>query len=140
MLWGCHTLCEIPAIKHKTKDQDQQHHFYIWNSSDGFFQGDAASGVIFTLFFAGALYHYGAVVKVIRPNPPFHPETLLPIEWEYADDGNFAEEDENQRNAPICKEILEQWNLFVNEDKTDFNYLFIAGKDELDEKGEPLTL
>ena len=79
-------------------------------------------------------------MSVIRPNPPFHPETLLPIEWEYADDGDFADEDENVliETLPICKEILEQWSLFVNEVKTEFIYLYIAGKDELDEKGEPL--
>ena len=56
-------------------------------------------------------------MSVIRPNPPFHPETLLLIEWEYADDGEFADEDENvlRETLPIsiCKEILEQWNLFI---------------------------
>ena len=39
---------------------------------------------------------------------------------------------------PICKEILEQWDLFVNEDKTEFVRFYIAGKNELDNKGEPL--
>ena len=82
-------------------------------------------------------------MSVVRLNPPFHPETLLPIEWEYAGDGYFtADEDENVllETLPICKEILEQWSLFVNEDKTEFIHFYIAGKDELDEKGEPLTL
>ena len=56
-------------------------------------------------------------MSVIRPNPPFHPETLLPVKWEYADDGDFADEDENflRETLPIGKEILEQWNLFINE-------------------------
>ena len=55
-------------------------------------------------------------MSVIRPNPPFHPETLLLIEWEYADDGEFADEDENvlRETLLICREILEQWSLFVN--------------------------
>jgi len=41
-------------------------------------------------------------VSVIRPNPPFHPETLLPIglyllngSMQSADNGDFADEDEN---------------------------------------------
>lgn len=111
-----------------------------FETSEGSFQGDAASGALFTLYFAGALYHYRAVVSVIRPNPPFDPDSLLPMEWEYADDGDFADEDEEvlKEILPICKEILEQWNLFVNEDKTEFVRFFIAGKDEVDEKGEPL--
>ena len=61
-------------------------------------------------------------MSVIRPNPPFHPETLLPVKWEYADDGDFADEDENflRETLPMCKEILEQWNLFVNENIAEF--------------------
>ena len=109
---------------------------FEFETSDGFFQGDAASGVIFNFYFAGTLYHYSAVVSVIRQNPPFHPETLLPIKWEYTDDGDFADEDENflrETLVPICKEILEQWNLFVNENKAEFIHFYIAGKDELDE-------
>ena len=38
----------------------------------------------------------------------------------------------------MCKDILEQWSLFVNGDKTEFIHFYIAGKDEVDEKGEPL--
>jgi len=111
-----------------------------FETSKGSFQGDAASGALFTLYFAGALNHYRAVVMVIRPNPPYVPETMLPIEWEYADDADFADEDEEvlKEIMPICKEILEQWDLFVNEDKTEFVRFYIAGKDELDRKGEPL--
>ena len=70
-----------------------------FETSDGFFQGDAASGVIFNFYFAGSLYHYSAVVSVIRPNPPFHTETLLLIEWEYADDLNCKREREDMELA-----------------------------------------
>ena len=75
-------------------------------------------------------------MSVIRRNPPFHPETLLPVKWEYADDGDFADEDEHflREMFPIIgKEILEQWNLFVNENIAEFIHFYIAGKDELDE-------
>jgi len=30
---------------------------------------------------------------------------------------------------PICKEILEEWNLFVNESKTEFTY-YLSGREE----------
>ena len=111
-----------------------------FETSKGSFQGDAASGAFFTLYFAGALYHLRAVTSAIRPNPPYNPATLFPVEWEYADDGDFVDEDEDilKQMLPICKEILEQWDLFVNEDKTEFIHFHIAGKDELDDKGESL--
>ena len=50
------------------------------------------------------------------------------MKWEYTDDGDFVDEDEDilKQMLPICKEILEQWDLFVNEDKTDFIYFQIA--------------
>ena len=69
-------------------------------------------------------------MSVIRPNPPFHPETILLIEWEYADDGEFADEDENvlRETLLICKEILEQWSLFVNGDKTEFIHIILRVK------------
>ena len=36
-----------------------------------------------------------AVLETIRPNPPYDPDTFLPVEWEYADDADFADEDED---------------------------------------------
>jgi hypothetical protein len=46
-------------------------------------------------------------------NPPFNPDTLMPIGWEYAEDGDFADEDEEtlREMLPIYKEILEEWNM-----------------------------
>ena len=59
---------------------------------------------------------------------------------EYADDADFADEDEDslREMLPICKEILAEWDLLVNEDKTEFVRFYIAEKDEVDEKGEPV--
>ena len=48
------------------------------------------------------------------------------------------DEDILKQMLTICKEILEQWDLFVNEDKVEFIRFHIAGKDELDDKGESL--
>ena len=105
----------------------------------GAFQGDCLSGSLFTMYLAGALYHLRAVVIHIRPNPPIA-QSSLPLEWEYADDVDFADEDEDKLHQllPICKEILSEWNLLVNETKTEFVKCYLAGKDEMDEKGEPI--
>ena len=105
----------------------------------GAFQGDSLSGNLFTLYLAGALYHLRAFMSYLRPNPPFA-ENLLPLEWEYADDADFTDEDKKNLESmlPICKEILEEWNLFVNESKTEFTHIYLAEKNEVDDKGEPL--
>ena len=95
----------------------------------GAFQGDSLSGNLFTLYLAGALYHLRAFMSYLRPNPPFA-ENLLPLEWEYADDADFTDEDKKNLESmlPICKEILEEWNLFVNESKTEFTHIYLAEK------------
>ena len=105
----------------------------------GAFQGDSLSGKLFTLYLAGALYHLRAFMSYLRPNPAFA-ENLLPLEWEYADDADFTDEDKKNLESmlPICKEILEEWNLFVNESKTEFTHIYLAEKNEVDDKGEPL--
>ncbi|XP_063679797.1 uncharacterized protein LOC134815179 [Bolinopsis microptera] len=104
----------------------------------GAFQGDSLSGNLFTLYLAGALYHLRAFMSYLRPNPPFA-ENLLPLEWEYADDADFTDEDKKNLESmlPICN-ILEEWNLFVNESKTEFTHIYLAEKNEVDDKGEPL--
>ena len=105
----------------------------------GAYQGDSLSGSLFTLYLAGALYHFRAVVSSLRPNPPIT-VSLLPLEWEYADDVDFIDEDKEtlEQIFPICKEILAEWNLFVNEAKTEFTHFYLADKDEVDTKGEPV--
>ena len=61
-----------------------------------------------------------------RPNPPITAEGL-PLETEYADDVDFMDEDEeNLRTLPMATEILKSWNLFANEDKTDFTHVYLA--------------
>ena len=65
---------------------------------------------------------------------------MMPLEWGYADDVDFVNEDEDVllQLLPICKEILKEWNLYVNESKTEFTKVYLAGKDDVDAKGEPL--
>jgi hypothetical protein len=80
-----------------------------------------------------------AVTITIRPNPPIA-DNMMPLEWGYADDVDFVNEDEDVllQLLPICKEILKEWNLYVNESKTEFTKVYLAGKDDVDAKGEPL--
>ena len=108
-------------------------------STNGAFQGDSLSGTLFTLSLAGALYHVRAVV-IERPNPPIS-DTGMPVEWEYSDDVDFAyvEQEPLQDLLPKCTEILCEWNLHVNEAKTEFVHFYLAGRGELDDDGIPLS-
>ena len=84
-------------------------------------QGDSLSGLLFNAVFAAALYHLRAVTSDFRPNPPISDQSL-PMEWEYADDGDFIDTElaNLHKLFPISKAILEQWNLLVNEEKTEY--------------------
>ena len=87
------------------------------------------------------MYHQSAVLDTIRPNPPFDPDTFFPTELNYADDADFANEAEDEDSLeemiPICKDILAEWDLHVNEAKTELSLLHCE-KDEVHEKGETL--
>ena len=50
----------------------------------------------------------------------------LPLDTEYADDVDFNDEEEEKLRAilPQATAILEKWNLFVNEDKTDLTHVY----------------
>ena len=103
----------------------------------GAFQGDSLSGKIFTLVFAAALNHLRAVSG--RPNPPIS-STELPLEYQYADDCDFIYEDMEQLKQveEYAKQILPQWNLIVNETKTEFVKVSLASKNEKVDKDQPL--
>ena len=107
-------------------------------STNGAFQGDTLSGGLFTLNLAGALYHARAVVPE-RPNPPVS-DTGMPLEWEYSDDVDFVDPELEplQELLPKVKEVLCDWNLQVNESKTEFVHFHVAGKDAVDADGVSL--
>ena len=107
-------------------------------STNGSFQGDSLSGALFTLNLAGALYHVRAVVPE-RPNPPIS-DTGLPLEWEYSDDTDFLDEERETLDAllPVCRDVFQEWNLFVNEDKTEFVHFHVAGRGDTDANGNLL--
>ena len=65
----------------------------------------------------------------------------MPLESEYADDIDFLDERlENLTNLlPICKNTLQEWNLKVNEDKTEFLHVYIANKGDTDANGQLLS-
>ena len=74
---------------------------------------------------------------MVWPNPPITTEGF-PLETEYANDIDFMDEDENLvKILPMATEILMSWNLFVNEDKTDFTRVYLAHSKEKDANGNP---
>ena len=104
----------------------------------GAFQGDSLSGKLFTLVLAAALHHLRAVSG--RPNPPVS-ELGLPTEWKYSDDCDFADEDIEKLRTflPEVKEVLSDWNLQVNESKTEFSTVYLARQSEKDTNNQPLA-
>ena len=112
----------------------------VFISTKGAFQGDSLSGCFFTLVLAGALMHL-RVVYIERPIIPVSDENGLPLEWEYADDVDFNDEDENKLRSmlPVCTSVLEEWDLHVNESKTEFVHLFLASQGDVSSDGAPLV-
>ena len=100
------------------------------------------SGCLFTLVLAGALrdLRNRLTTSMNRPNPPIT-DIGLPLDTEYADDVDFNDEDEENLRAllPIATEVLKNWNLFVNEDKTDFTHVYLAEKGAKDDAGNPIV-
>ena len=84
---------------------------------------------------AGALneLRWTITISLDRPIPPI---TIagLPLDTEYADDVDFKDEEEDNLRAilPQATAILKKWNLFVNEDKTDFTHVYLASTGEAD--------
>ena len=93
------------------------------------------AGKVFTLNLAGALNHIRAVIpaSIPRPNPPIS-ENGIPLESAYSDDSELL--DVNGENLPrileIASDILKDWSLFVNESKTVFTRVYLAGVTEVD--------
>jgi hypothetical protein len=105
----------------------------------GSFQGDSLSGCLFTLVLAAALYHLRTLIPY-RNNIPYNPNTLMPLESEYADDVDFLDEDEIclQFILPVANHVLKEWNLNINCTKTEFAHFFLAEKGLLDNKNQPI--
>ena len=101
----------------------------------GAYQGDSLAGKVFTLNLAGALNHIRALIpaSIPRPNPPIS-ENGIPLESAYSDDSELL--DVNGENLPrileIASDILKDWSLFVNESKTVFTRVYLAGVTEVD--------
>ena len=89
----------------------------------GAFQRDRLSRCLFILVLAGALCELRSDLAVAtgRPGPPTCSQGL-PLDNEHADDVDFMdEEEENFRIILLmATDILKRWNLFFNEDKTNF--------------------
>ena len=112
-------------------------------STQGSFQGDSLSGTLFTLTLAGALYEIRvkANVTISRPLLPIHPNTLMPLESEYADDVDFYDTDDQtlENLLPIADKVLKSWHLYMNDDKTERVHFYLAKRGDVSEHGTPLV-
>ena len=108
-----------------------------FESSIGAFQGDSLSGKLFTLVLAGALYEVRS--KLQRSEPPVSPDGL-PEEEEYADDVDYMGEDMDELKdmMPQIKETLAEWNLFINDTKTEYTRVHLADVDDVNDKGKKI--
>ena len=111
----------------------------VFETTLGSFQGDSLSGCLFTLVLAAALNHLRTLIP-FRPITPIDPDTMMPLEKEYADDVNFLDEEKVRLEfvLPIATHVLKEWNLNVNASKTEFDHFYKALKDEVDEFGKPV--
>ena len=108
-----------------------------FQTTTGAFQGDAASGNLFTVVEAAALIHLRAITSSISnspyivvnpiPNPPIS-STYMPLETEYSDDINFNNTclETLQQLFPIAKSVFEEYNLFINPSKTEYVHFYLA--------------
>ena len=108
-----------------------------FQTTTGAFQGDAASGNLFTVVEAAALIHLRAITSSISnspyivvnpiPNPPIS-STYMPLETEYSDDINFNNTclETLQQLFPIAKSVFEDYNLFINPSKTEYVHFYLA--------------
>jgi len=95
-----------------------------FTSTTGGPQGDSLSGSLFTLVLAGACYHLRAVTG--RPTPPIN-ISGMPEEDKYSDDLDYLNEDKSLLVdlLPVATEVFKEWNLVVNESKTEFVHICI---------------
>ena len=111
----------------------------IFLSTGGSFQGDSLSGCLFTLTLAGGLNQLRSVY-IARPILPIA-DNGMPLEWEYADDADFVGQDiETLREMlPVCTEVFKEWDLHINESKTEFVHFYLASRGDVDTDGNALV-
>ena len=70
-------------------------------------------------------------------NPPVS-DLGMHLEWEYADDIGFANEKREPLDSllPTAYSTLKDWNLLVNESKTEFTHIYLANADQKDNNGK----
>ena len=108
-----------------------------FESTLGAFQGDCLSGDLFTVTLAAALHHLRAILSEVAILPykintaiPNHPISALfmPLETEYADDVDFSNEEMEPLDDlfPVCQNVFSEWDLTVNDDKTERTHFYLA--------------
>ena len=106
-----------------------------FETSIGSPQGDSLSPVLFTCYLAAALRKVRESTSWL--NPPIS-DLGMPLEWEYADDVDFANNEREPLDLllPTACNILRDWNLLVNESKTEFTHIHLADADQKDNNGK----
>ena len=80
------------------------------------------------------------VIYVERPMIPVD-DKGMPLEWQYADDADFVDDelDKLKELLPVCNGVLEEWDLHVNESKTEFVHFYLASRGDVDSDGNSLV-
>jgi len=117
----------------------------VFESIIGAFQGDCLSGDLFTIVLAAALHHLRAILSqtaqapyVVNhpiPNPPIA-ASFMPMESAYSDDTSFSNcrKEPLDELYPICKKIFGEWNLSVNDEKSEHLHFYLAQAKPQDRK------
>ena len=51
----------------------------------------------------------------------------MPLEWEYVDDADFKDEKKYLEDPlPVAKQVFEEWNLYINEEKIECTRFYLA--------------
>ena len=109
----------------------------VFESIIGAFQGDCLSGDLFTIILAAALHHLRAILSQVAqapyvvnhpiPNPPIA-ASFMPLETQYSDDTSFSncKKEPLEDLYPVCKKVFGEWNLSVNDSKSEHLHFYLA--------------
>ena len=107
----------------------------VKGTQSAWFEASVGSPQVFTCYLAAALRAVRESTSWL--NPPVS-DLGMPLEWEYADDVDFA----NKEREPLdlllstaCN-TLRDWNLLVNESKTEFTHIHLADANQKNKNGK----
>ena len=106
-----------------------------FETSIGSPRGDSLSPVLFTCYLAAALHKVQKSTSWL--NPPVS-DLGMRLKWEYTDNVDFANNEREPLDLllPTTCNILWDWNLLVNESKTEFTHIHLVDADQKDKNGK----